>query len=53
MWMTTLKTFVKAIEEQFGECPIDNIQADYDGITFSAGRHTYKYDYNSEKIVKY
>ena len=54
MQIKTLKEFTKAVEEKFGECyplgPV--IQGDWDGITFEAGRATYKYDYETEKIFK-
>lgn len=53
MWIKTLKDFTKAVEEKFGECyPLGDILEDYDGITFEAGKATYKYDYETEKISK-
>lgn len=53
MQIKTLKEFTKAVEEKFGEkYPIGEIKDDYYGITFRAGRVTYKYDYESEKIFK-
>ena len=54
MQIKTLKEFTKAVEEKFGErYPLGPvIQGDWDGITFEAGRATYKYDYETEKIFK-
>lgn len=53
MRTTTLKDFTNKVIEKFGEnYPIENIQDDYYGINFEAGRETYRYDYETEEIYR-
>ena len=52
MWSKELLKFSLAVYKQFGDHPIDNIQADYDKITFQVGRVLYQYDYETEIISR-
>ncbi len=52
MWAKELVKFSLKVYKQFGDHPIDNIQADYDKITFQLGRVPYQYDYKTEIISR-